>query len=89
LVDPDGTSTIATLVASPQPDVKHVLAVTCVGVPRLGREPEIFVFNGGFDAPEVMTDPTKKAGFLAFQYPLSQPDKVRERLGSVDFVAKN
>jgi hypothetical protein len=89
LVDPDGALTIATLVASTQPDVKHVLAVTCVGVPRLGPEPEIFVFNGGFDAPEVMTDQTKKAGFLAFQYPLSQPDKVRERLGSVDFVAKS
>jgi hypothetical protein len=66
-----------------------VLAITCVPIPRLGPAPEIFVFNGGFDAPETMTDPTKKAGFLAFLYPLSDAAIMRARLGSVDYVEKD
>jgi len=88
MVDPDGVKTNATLVASPQADTKHVLAITCVATPRLGPAREIFLFQGGFDAFETMTDPTKKAGFLAFQYPLSEAASVRERIGSVDYVSK-
>jgi hypothetical protein len=65
-----------------------VLAITCVAIPRLGSDEEIFLFLGGFDAPETMTDPTKEAGFLAFLYPLSEAANVRERIGSVDFVPK-
>jgi hypothetical protein len=57
-------------------------SITCVAIPRLGPDPEIFLFHGGFDAPETMTDPTKEAGFLAFLYPLSEAASVRERLGS-------
>lgn len=88
MVDPDGVKTNATLVAGLQPDTKHVLAVTCVAMPRLGPAPEIFLFQGGFDAFETMTDPTKKAGFLAFQYPLPEAASVRERIGSVDYAPK-
>ena len=88
LVDPDGVRTDAILVASPHPDAKHVLAITCTAIPRLGPDPEIFLFHGGFDAPETMTDPTKEAGFLAFLYPLSEAANVRKRLGSVDYAPK-
>ena len=85
MVDPDGMRTDAILVASPLADTKHVLAITCVAIPRLGPDAEIFLFHGGFDAPETMTDPTKQAGFLAFLYPLSEAANVRKRLGSVDY----
>jgi hypothetical protein len=44
----------------------------------------MFLFYGGFDPAEMMTDPTKEAGFLAFLYPLSAAEMTRERLGSVD-----
>jgi len=85
MVDPDSVRTDAILVASPLADAKHVLAITCVAIPRLGPDAEIFLFHGGFDAPETMTDPTKQAGFLAFLYPLSEAANVRKRLGSVDY----
>ena len=88
MVDPDGVRTDAILVASPHASAKHVLAISCVAIPRLGPDPEIFLFHGGFDAPETMTDPTKIAGFLAFLYPLSEAANVRGRLGSVDYVPK-
>lgn len=88
IVDPDGVRSDAILVASPHPNAKHVLAITCVPILRLGPDPEIFLFHGGFDAPETMTDPAKEAGFLAFLYPLSEAAKVRERLGSVDYFPK-
>jgi hypothetical protein len=88
MVDPDGVRTDAILVASPHANAEHVLAITCVAIPRLGPDPEIFLFVGGFDAPETMTDPKKEAGFLAFLYPLSEAANVRERLGSVDYVPK-
>jgi hypothetical protein len=47
----------------------------------------VFLFQGAFDAPETMIDPMKEAGFLAFMYPVSEADNVRERLGSVDYVS--
>jgi hypothetical protein len=87
-VDPDGVRADTVLVASPYADAKHVLVINCEAIPRLGRDPEIFLFQGGLDAPETMTDPTKQAGFLAFLYPLSGAAKVRERLGSVDYIPK-
>jgi len=65
MVDPDGVRTDAILVASPHGNAKHVLAITCVAIPSLDRA-EIFLFHGGFDAPETMTDPTKEAGFWHF-----------------------
>jgi hypothetical protein len=88
IIDPDGVRTDAVLVASPQAHAKHVLAISCVAIPRLGPDPEIFLFHGGFDAPETMTDPKRQAGFLAFLYPLSEAASVREWLGSVDYVPK-
>jgi hypothetical protein len=88
MIDRDGVGTDAILVASPHVNAKHVLAITCVAIPSLGPDPEIFLFHGAFDAPETMTDPTKEAGFLAFLYPLSEAANVRERLGSVDYVPK-
>jgi hypothetical protein len=88
-VDPNGVRRNACLLASPYANAKHVLAVTCEPIPKLGPEPEVFLFYGGFDPAETMTDPTKEAGFLAFLYPLSEADKIRERLGSVDYIPKS
>lgn len=72
--------------AGPYATVHHVLAISCVPIPSLGPEPEIFLFCGGFSSREVMTDVGKGAGFLAFLYPISDSERLRERLGSVDFV---
>ena len=88
-VDPDGAHRNACLLASPHANAKHVLALTCEAIPNLGPGPEVFMFYGGFDPAETMMDPAKEAGFLAFLYPLSEAEKVRDRLGSVDYIAKS
>jgi hypothetical protein len=87
-LDRNGIQGNACLFASPLANARHVLAITCETIPSLGPEPEIFLFQGGFDPAEIMIDPNREAGFLAFMYPLSQADKIRERLGSVDYVPK-
>jgi hypothetical protein len=88
-VDRDGVRRNACLFASQLVNARHVLAVTCERITSLGPEPETFLFYGGFDSSEVMTDANRKAGFLAFLYPLSEAEKMRERLGSVDYVPKS
>lgn len=87
-IDPDGVRTDLIFAASPYSNARHVLAISCIPVPRLGPESEIFMFYGGFSAREIMTDPTKEAGFLAFIYPVADAEKLRERLGSVDYIPK-
>lgn len=82
----DGVQRNACLLASPFANARHVLAVNCATIPVLGPAPEMFLFYGGFDPAEVMMDPTREAGFLAFLYPLSEADRIRERLGSVDYI---
>jgi hypothetical protein len=83
--DADGVQRNACLLAGPQANTRHVLAITCEKIPKLAPEPEMFVFYGGFDPAEIMTDPKREAGFLAFIYPLAEADRMRERLGSVDY----
>jgi hypothetical protein len=83
-----GLQRAACLVAHPGPNVTHVLAVSCEKIPKLGPEPELFVFYGGFDPPEKMIDATKEAKFLAFIYPISDVKEICERVGSVDYVPK-
>jgi hypothetical protein len=85
---PDGNRTDQIFTASPYANVRQVLAISCVPIPALGPEPEIFLFYGGFSSREIMTDPTKEAGFLTFVYPVVDAEKLRERLGSVDFVPR-
>jgi hypothetical protein len=85
-LDPDGNRTDQIFTASPYANARHVLAISCIPIPTLGPEPEIFLFYGGFSSPDIMTDPGREAGFLAFMYPVVEPEKLRERLGSVDFV---
>jgi hypothetical protein len=87
--DPDGIRTESIFVANHPPNTQHVLAISCVPFPKLGAEPEMLMFYGGFDAFEAMTDPTKEGGFLAFIYPVSEADNIRKRLGSVDYVPKS
>jgi hypothetical protein len=88
LEDPDGITRTGCIIASPHANAKHVLALTCASTPRLGPEPEMFVFYGGFDPPELMVDSTKDAGFLIFVYPVSAAEKVKERIGSVDYIPR-
>jgi len=85
-LDPDGNRTDQIFTASPYANARHVLAISCIPIPTLGPEPEIVLFYGGFSSPDIMTDPGREAGFLAFMYPVVEPEKLRERLGSVDFV---
>jgi hypothetical protein len=87
--DADGVQRNACIFASSHGNARHVLAVTCQGIPKLGPDPEIFIFYGGFDPREIMTDSTKEAGFLAFIYPLAESEDIRERLGSVDYNPKS
>jgi hypothetical protein len=87
-LDPDGKRADQIFRASPFANAHHVLAISCIPIPALGSEQEIFVFYGGFSSPDIMTDPTKEAGFLAFMYPLVDSEKLRDRLGSVDFLPK-
>jgi hypothetical protein len=84
-MDRGGIQRNACLFASPHSNARHALAVTCERIPTLCPEPEMFLFYFGFDPAEMMTDPTKGAGFLAFLYPLSAAEKTKERLGSVDW----
>jgi hypothetical protein len=88
MVDPDGRQINACMIASPAQNTRHVLAIACEPVPKLGSDPEIFLFYGGFDPAERMNDLTKEAGFLGFLYPVSEADNVRQRLGSVDYIPK-
>jgi hypothetical protein len=85
-LDPQGVSLNAIFLASPHTNARHVLAVTCTAIPRMGPASEMFIFNGGFDPIETMLDPNEEAGFLAFLYPLPEAEKVREKVGSVDYV---
>jgi hypothetical protein len=85
-MDADGVQRNACLFASPHANARHVLVVTCETIPKLGPAPEMFMFYGGFDPREIMTNPTREAGFLAFLYPLSEAEKIKERLGSVDYI---
>jgi len=87
-LDPDGNRTDQVFTASPYANAHHVLAISCIPMPALGSEPEIFLFYGGFSSRDIMTDPSQEAGFLTFMYPVVEPEKLRERLGSVDFVPK-
>jgi len=88
MIDQDGVQMNSILIASPHGNPTHILAINCVSIPRLGPDKEVFLFHGGFDAAETMTDPTKRAGFLAFVYPLSEAGKTLERIGSVDYAKK-
>ena len=64
IVDSGGNRTEGILLASPHPKLRHVLVVSCLSMPSLGPDPEIFLFYGGFDHGETMTDAHKEAGFL-------------------------
>jgi hypothetical protein len=86
MLDPDGVRIDGILLANPKANTKHVLAISCVTIPKLSPELELFQFHGGFDPPETMTDATKTAGFLAFLYPILDASNVRERVGSVDYI---
>lgn len=83
--DPAGRQQNGFLVASPYDKVpQHVLLITCELIPRLGPEPEIMLFYGGFDAREIMDDTTQDARFLTFLYPASDAEELKKRLGTID-----
>lgn len=76
----------ALLLAAPNAGTTQVLAVTCEAIPKLGPEPETMAFYGGFDSAEVVNDLTRETGLLGFIYPASDPEALRKRIGTVDFV---
>jgi hypothetical protein len=82
----DGRQQEGFLLASPYGDAQRVLFITCEPVPRLDSEPEVLCFYGGFDAPEVTTDPKKETSFLAFKYPASDFGNIKERIDTIDLI---
>ena len=85
-VDPDEQMGSAVILANPADGTRHVLLLTCADIPRLGTDPEMLLFIGGFDPREIMNDTTREAGFLAFRYPADDADDLKQRLGSVDLT---
>ncbi len=83
--DPNGRLLIGFLIASPHDNAEHVLLLTCEAIPSLGPAPESLLFYGGFDPRKVMEDVTKDVEFLAFMYPVSDADDLKQRIGTVDF----
>jgi hypothetical protein len=83
----NGARTRGFLIASPFDNATHVLLVTCAEFHRLGPEPEVLIFYGGFSPPQIMTDETREAGFLAFIYPAADAESLRTRIGTVDVAA--
>jgi hypothetical protein len=43
-IDPDGSQRNACMFASPNANTRHVLAITCEPISKLGPEPEMFLF---------------------------------------------
>ena len=84
LQDPQGKQQNGVLVASPYDNARHVLFITCELIPRLGPEPEMMLFYGGFDAREIMDDTSREAGFLAFIYPVSGAEELKKTIGTID-----
>jgi hypothetical protein len=62
--------------------------VTCRVVARLGADPEMMLFFGGFDPIELMNDTSREAQALAFMYPIRRAEELRGTIGDVDFRAK-
>jgi hypothetical protein len=86
LLDDAGVSRLGCMIASPYENARHVLLLTCESIPPLGSQAqETFIFVGGFDPKENFTDITREAGFLAFIYPISEADKLKEQIGTVDY----
>jgi hypothetical protein len=75
---------MAAVLANPAA-TRHVLLVTCEMNARLGEAAEMLMFFGGFDPREVMDDTSRDAGCLAFMYPASDIENLKQKLGSVDF----
>ncbi len=83
--DSAGNQRNGVLVASRYDDEpRHVLCITSEPVPRLGPDPEMMCFYGGFAPREVMDDTAQDAGFLAFLYPVLDAAELKKTLGSID-----
>jgi len=69
------------------PGEGRVLLLSCEPLMRLDQNRESsLVFLGGFDPPRIVDDVTQPTTVLAFSYPLTNPDELRERIGSIDFT---
>ncbi len=84
-LQPDGRQQMGFLTASGHDNAKHVLLLTCESIPSLGTQPELLNFYGGFDPREIMDNTMKEAGFLAFVYPATNAESLKETIGTIDF----
>ena len=83
--DSAGNQRNGVLLASPyDQNPHHVLCITSQPMARLGPDPEVMCFYGGYAPREVMDDTTKDAGFLGFLYPAADADQLKLRLGTID-----
>jgi hypothetical protein len=74
--------------ANPAERTRHVLLVTCDVVARLGADPEMMLFFGGFDPRELMNDTSREAQALAFMYPRHGAEELKRKIGDVDFSSR-
>ncbi|HAR94359.1 MAG TPA: hypothetical protein DCR97_00100 [Deltaproteobacteria bacterium] len=69
---------------SPFPD--KVLLIRLVMIPIMTADnSSCLTFVGGFDAHEIVTDPTKTTTFLGLLYPTEDFNVMKKRIGTVDF----
>jgi hypothetical protein len=85
---PSGKRYLALLLAPPigTPTQEYVLILTCEDIPRLDKQQRsALTFIGGFDSDNIVNDLSKDTTFLALSYPMSNPEELAQRLGSIDF----
>jgi hypothetical protein len=84
-VIPSGKVQNGFLVASHYDNSPNGLFISCEKIPCLNpAQPEILQFIGGFDPPAIMTNAARKAGFLAFLYPVENAEELKTMVGTVD-----
>lgn len=88
LMNPDGTQQVGWLVAPPEgspfADFGLFLTPQEWAVTVTGPEGPHLSFFGGFDE----ADPSQDVSFLALSYPCSDPEKLRETIGSIDLAPR-
>ena len=80
---PNGRTVQRVLLAPPQgsPSASRVLVLRCASVPyELATDSAHLVMLAGFDPPEAVNDPSQSTSFLAFKYPASTWDDLRDSI---------
>lgn len=64
---------------------ERCLLVYCEPLPRMDQtRSSSMLFVAGFESATVMNDVAKPVSYLAFSYPVEEPEQLRQRIGSID-----